>query len=155
TDPLDGVRKRSRCQVHEVKLEAGKAYSIDLHSLQFKAALRLEDAQARPLAASDVGAAGPGAWLVFVPAQAGTYRLVVTTTGPGQLGAYWLTVQQYGEGAAARRRHDLEEQAAALHRQGNRKLSLGDYRQARTCYQQALQRRQQLYPSRHYPRGHP
>src|SRR5262249_40908466 len=49
-DPPDAVRKGSGHKVHEVKLEAGQCYQIDLTSKDFDTFLRLEDDNKKQLA---------------------------------------------------------------------------------------------------------
>jgi hypothetical protein len=110
TDPLDKIQQQSHCKVHEVQLQAGKAYSISLASDQFRPHVRFEDAQGRRLASADK----PQAWLVVMIRKAGTYRLVVTSAERNQRGAYWLVLRRYAQGGAAQRRFDLERHAIAL-----------------------------------------
>src|SRR5262249_54570044 len=80
-DPRDAVRKESGHKVHEVKLEAGKCYQIDLSSKDFDTFLRLENSQKKQLGFNDdidYAAKILDARLCFAPLQTGTYRLIVT-----------------------------------------------------------------------------
>jgi hypothetical protein len=96
-DPFDRVRRRSRCKVHEVKLEAGRRYRIDLTSTAFDTYLRLEDDAGKTLAENDdVSPNNLNSRLVFVAPRRATYRLVVTTYEAGQTGAYRLAVRAEG-----------------------------------------------------------
>jgi hypothetical protein len=92
-DPLDRGRPGSRCQIHRVRLQAGRTYEIDLHSQEFDAYLRIEDAAGNGLAEDDDGGPLLDARLVFTPARAGTYALVVTTFEPDETGSYVLSVR--------------------------------------------------------------
>lgn len=93
-DPLDRVRKRSHCKVHEVKLEAGQQYRIDLTSRDFDTYLRLEDKDGKTLDENDdVGPKDLNSRLLFTPAKTDSYRLVVTTYEAQRVGAYRLTVR--------------------------------------------------------------
>ena len=92
-DPLDRSRAGSRCRIHRVRLEAGRAYVIDLHSPEFDAYLRIEDAAGNGLAEDDDGGPDLDARIVFTPARGGIYALVVTTFEADETGSYVLSVQ--------------------------------------------------------------
>src|SRR2546426_761060 len=49
----------------------------------------------------------------------------------------------------------LEKESVELSRQGGLLQEQGEYGKAMTCYQQALEMCQQLYPKEQYPQGHP
>src|SRR5438552_1853865 len=88
-DPRDAVRKQSGHRVHEVTLEAGTCYQIDLDSPDFDPFLRLEDAQQRQLAFNDdIDYANRvlDARLFFAPFETAAYRLVVTSSKGGTAG---------------------------------------------------------------------
>ena len=78
--------------VHEVNLEQGKTYLIDLKSKQFDAFLRLESRRGEKLREDDESGGDHNARIEFTPDHSGTFRLVATTFGTGQVGAYELTV---------------------------------------------------------------
>jgi hypothetical protein len=92
-DPLDRARPGSHCQVHRVRLKGGRAYVIDLHSQEFDAYLRIEDAAGNGLAEDDDSGPFLDARLVFTPARTGTYALVVTTFDADETGRYLLSVR--------------------------------------------------------------
>jgi CHAT domain-containing protein/Tfp pilus assembly protein PilF len=111
-DPRDAVRTKSGHKVHEVKLEAGKCYQIDLQSKDFDPFLRLEDDQKKQLGFNDdidYAEKNLDARLCVAPLQTGTYRLVVTSYQGGATGAYRLQVQalaESGKPAVEQRRLD-------------------------------------------------
>jgi tetratricopeptide (TPR) repeat protein/CHAT domain-containing protein len=95
-DPRDAVRKESGHKVHEVKLEAGKCYQIDLASKDFDTFLRLEDAKRNQLAYNDdfdPDGNSLDSRLYFVPPASAAYRLIVTSFNARATGAYRLRVQ--------------------------------------------------------------
>src|SRR5262249_42720241 len=95
-DPRDAVRQQSGHKVHEVKLEAGKCYQIDLVSKDFDPFLRLEDSRKKQLGFNDdldFAAKFLDARLCVAPLQTGPYRLVVTSYDGGATGGYCLRVQ--------------------------------------------------------------
>jgi hypothetical protein len=92
-DPLDRHLKQSHHKVHELQLDKGQAYLIDLEADLFDAMLRIEDAGGKGLAGNDdIGVEDLNARLVFIPPATGKYRAVVTTAIPKQTGAYRLGV---------------------------------------------------------------
>lgn len=97
-DKTDTFLKKSFQKLHEVKLEAGKGYRIDLTSRDFDTFLRLENQDGKNLAMDDDGGEGLNSRLVYlVPKeQAGTLRLVVTSYRAGDTGAYELVVREAG-----------------------------------------------------------
>ncbi len=92
-DPFDRMMRQSRHKVIEVKLDAGKVYQIDVMSNAFDTFLRVENSQGQQLAFNDDGGEGLNSRLQFRPTQTGTYRLIVTSFNPGELGAFVLSVQ--------------------------------------------------------------
>src|SRR5262245_7361801 len=76
TDAKDRVRQSSHHRVHEVQLQAGKHYGIDLVSAAFDAFLRLEDEAGKHLAEDDDGGGGTNARLVWAAARTGRYRII-------------------------------------------------------------------------------
>src|SRR5262249_61673489 len=148
-DPLDRVLKQSRHKVHEVKLEVGKFYAIDLESAAFDAYLRLEDAAGKQLAEDDDSGGGTNARLLFRPAHSGAYRVIVTAFPRGSgTGAYTLTVRR------ASPRDERDHKAVALSNEGDRHYQRGDLSAATQAWRQALALRQQLYPQEKFPQGH-
>ena len=86
TDPYDLERAKCYRHIHELKLAAGKAYTLDLVSEDFDAFLRLEHDEKGNVAEDDDGGGNLNARIVLTPKEEGTYRLVATTSGPGQVG---------------------------------------------------------------------
>ncbi len=93
-DPFDRERTRSRTQVHEFQMKAGKTYTLDLASDDFDAFLRVEDESKFKLAEDNDGAGNLNSRIVFTPKEDAIYRLAVTTFDAGQTGAYRLTVRE-------------------------------------------------------------
>ena len=93
TDPFDIERERCYRRLHEFKMVVGKTYTLDLVSEDFNAYLRIENDEKGKLAEDDDGGGFMNSRIVFTPAEAGNYRLVVTTGNPGQFGAYRLTIR--------------------------------------------------------------
>jgi hypothetical protein len=97
TDPLDptpGLREAgSRMKVHQVKLEAGKTYTISLNSRDFDAYLRLESPKGKFMAEDDDSGGDLNARIVYRITEAGDYRIVATALDAG-LGGYRLIVQE-------------------------------------------------------------
>ena len=94
SDPFDFERDKCFRHVHDFKMQAGKTYTIDLASEDFDSYLRLENDDKGKLAEDDDGAGNLNARIVYTPASAGEFRIVVTTCDPGQFGAYRLTVRE-------------------------------------------------------------
>jgi CHAT domain-containing protein/Flp pilus assembly protein TadD len=149
-NPLDRVLKQSGHKVHEVQLEAGQLYAIELRSTVFDAYLRLEDTAGKQLAEDDDSGGGTDARLLYRPPQGGVYRVIATVL-PGGVGTgpYTLTVR------LANARDEQEAKAAALHAQGLAHSRRGELSQAEQAWRQALALRQKLYLPRGYPQGHP
>jgi hypothetical protein len=97
-DPTDRERAGCYCRVHEFPFAAGAGYQIRLDSSDFDPYLRLEGPDGKTLAADDDGGGGFSALILFTPDRPGKYRVVVTTFGPRQTGAYTLTVGPSGQG---------------------------------------------------------
>src|SRR5262249_3493053 len=104
----------------------------------------------KQLAADDDSGGGTNARLLFRPAQGGTYRVIATVfpRGPGT-GAYTLTVR------LASARGEVETRATALNAAGMAHYQRAQQGQAEQAWRQALALRQQLYPPKDYPEGHP
>lgn len=121
-DKTDAVLKKSFHKAHDVKLEAGKGYRIDLTSRDFDTFLRLENEDAKNLAMDDDGGGGLNSRIVYlVPKdQGGTYRVVVTSYKAGDTGNYELVITEAGKmdvlGAKVRRLSALppDEQAQVV-----------------------------------------
>ena len=86
-------------QVHEMKLQAGQVYLIDLESTAFDAYLRLHDAKGKLLAENDdiIPNVNLNSRLLFTAPADGTYRLVATSFEQRGTGAYTLTVRSFVE----------------------------------------------------------
>jgi hypothetical protein len=81
---------------HQVKLQAGKTYVIDLESEAFDTVLRLEDAAGKKLDENDD--LGPGSLnyrLIFTPPQDANFRVVATAFEANAAGAYTLTIREF------------------------------------------------------------
>jgi hypothetical protein len=91
-DPIDKTHQQL-CKNFEVKMEAGKAYTIDMISQQMDSFLRLEDAAGKQLAQDDDSGGNLNARIVFRPQEEGVYR-VITTTCAGGVGNFTLKVRE-------------------------------------------------------------
>jgi serine/threonine protein kinase/tetratricopeptide (TPR) repeat protein len=94
TDTFPPTRK-SHHKVHNVPLEAGQPYLIDLKG-SFNTLLRVEDSQKKPLLFNDDVRPldDRNSRLVFTPTQKDTYRIVVTSFQAGVTGSYVLSIQK-------------------------------------------------------------
>ena len=87
---------KEREQVHEVKLQAGQTYVIDLESKQFDTYLKMQDAKGKLLAENDdISPENQNSRLLFTAPADGTYRLVATSFGGMGTGAYDLIVRSF------------------------------------------------------------
>jgi tetratricopeptide (TPR) repeat protein len=95
-DRLSGkLTAEKREQPHEVKLQAGKTYLLDLQSKHFDAFLRLEDDQGKKLAEDDDSGGGTNARIVFTATEAGSYRVIATSFRRAGLGDYTLLLREF------------------------------------------------------------
>jgi hypothetical protein len=92
-DPVDKVRQQQLCKTYEVKMSAGKSYTIDMVSQQLDSYLRLEDPSGKQLAEDDDGGGFPNARIQFRPQQDAIYR-IITTTFSRAVGNFTLTVKE-------------------------------------------------------------
>jgi tetratricopeptide (TPR) repeat protein len=87
---------KERERSHELNLETGKTYVIDLHSAAFDAYLKLVDAKGKMLAENDdIAPDNQDARLIFTPPAAGVYRIVATSFEQAGRGAYVLTLREF------------------------------------------------------------
>jgi hypothetical protein len=101
-----------RERVHELKMQAGQVYFIDLESAQFDAYLQVKDSGGKVLAQhDDISPHDPNARLIFTAPQTGTYRLVATSPRQLGTGVYMLTVRAF---ARAKSSPSVRSRAAAL-----------------------------------------
>ncbi len=80
TDNVDRLRKQP-CKIFDVKMLAGKSYSIDMTSQRIDSYLRLEDATGKNLAEDDDSGGNLNARIIFRPGHDGVYRVISTTFG--------------------------------------------------------------------------
>ncbi len=82
--------------VHEVKLEVGKTYQIDMISKTFDTYLFLENSNKEVLVSNDDGGGDLNARIIFRPTKTDTYRVIATTFARDRIdaGEYTLTVLQ-------------------------------------------------------------
>jgi len=109
-DPRDRVRVQSPHQVYEVKMTAGKFYTMAMNRAagagkfdplaagagKFDPFLRLENAAGKQLAEDDDSGGNQNAYLVFLPEESGIYRIIVTSFD-GSAGPYELSVREWGQ----------------------------------------------------------
>ncbi|MGF1579028.1 MAG: hypothetical protein ACFCD0_06660 [Gemmataceae bacterium] len=90
---FDSVKKRSYCQVHTHKMNAGTSYTIDMIA-NFDAYLRLEDPNGKRLARDDDGGEGHNSRITFRPTKDGNYRIIATSYSARKTGKYTLTIRE-------------------------------------------------------------
>ncbi|HYT92159.1 MAG TPA: tetratricopeptide repeat protein, partial [Gemmataceae bacterium] len=88
---------KDKARTHEVTLQAGQTYIIDLESPQFNTYLRLHDTGGKLLAENDDIAPGvnTNSLLLFTAPADGSYRLVATSFQQRGTGSYTLTVRSF------------------------------------------------------------
>ncbi len=93
----DTISATMREKAHQVKLQGGKLYVIDLESKSFDTFLRLEDAKGTKLAENDDIVPGTitNSRLIFKPFADGTYRLIASAFENTGTGPYTLTVREF------------------------------------------------------------
>ena len=84
-------------KVHEVEMNAGTAYLIELQSAKFDAYLVVQDSAGKKLAEDNDSGGGLNAKLLFRAPNDGKYRVVVTSFNANETGSYTLTVRKQEE----------------------------------------------------------
>ena len=92
-DPVDNVRKNCHCKTYDVKMQAGRIYTITMSSRMLDSYLRLEDFGGKQLAVDDDGGGNLDARIVFRPAQDGVFRVITTSFGRS-VGDYTLKIAE-------------------------------------------------------------
>jgi hypothetical protein len=94
-DPKDRVRRQSNAKVYQVKMTAGKTYTIDMETQgdDLDPFLRLEDMTGKHLESDDDGGDNLNARITHRAKADGTYRIIATTFGGGDAGAFVLKVR--------------------------------------------------------------
>src|SRR5205085_7872569 len=83
-----------RTQVHELKLQAGAGYIIEMHSTELDSYLKLLDKSGTLLLENDdIARNNRGARLIFTPKESATFRILATSFQELGRGAYTLTVR--------------------------------------------------------------
>ena len=83
-------------RTHEVKLQAGQAYLIDLESTQFDTYLRLHDGRGKLLAENDdIAPDNLNSRIIFTPKEDGVYHIIATSYQQRGRGAYALRVREF------------------------------------------------------------
>lgn len=78
----------------QVKMEAGASYTIDLMSKRFDCYLYLQDGNGGQIAEDDDGGEGLNSRIVHQAANAGTYRIVITSLGMQGTGDFTFSVRK-------------------------------------------------------------
>jgi hypothetical protein len=91
--PMDPIRPQCHHKVHEVQLEKGVTYTIDMGSTFFDAYLRLEDSKGVKLAEDDDSGGNNNARITFTPKTTESYRLIATSFLNHQTGPYMVMVR--------------------------------------------------------------
>jgi Flp pilus assembly protein TadD/serine/threonine protein kinase len=85
-------------QVHEMKLEAGKTYVIDMKSKELDSYLKLYDPAGKLVAENDdIAQNNLDSRIVFAPKESGVYRITATSFEQRGRGAYTLTIRSVGK----------------------------------------------------------
>jgi predicted Zn finger-like uncharacterized protein len=87
--------KARKCKVHDVKLEAGKTYVIEMKTVgatTFNPFLLLLDIGGKVVAQDDDSGENKNARIRFNAKQSGTYKVVATSSIGQQIGAYHVSV---------------------------------------------------------------
>jgi hypothetical protein len=99
-DPVDPVRQHP-AKIHDVKLDKGKLYQIDLISDDFDSYLRLVNAAGVEVAQDDDGGGNLNSKILYRPTEDGNFKIYVTTFGGGT-GNYVLKVKGPGQAVVAK-----------------------------------------------------
>jgi hypothetical protein len=84
----------ARSQAHELKLNAGTTYVIDLHSAVFDTYLKVLDSKGKLLVKdARLRPRDRPAGLIFSPPEDGTFRIVTTSLLFRHIYAYTLTIR--------------------------------------------------------------
>ncbi len=84
-DAFDKVLKKSYHKAEPVKMQAGRAYRIDVTSTDFDTLLRLEDSDGKQVAFNDdVSQRDTNSRIVYLAPKDGEYRIIVTSYKPGR-----------------------------------------------------------------------
>ncbi len=97
TNTFDRKRKKSYFRVHTMKMIPGRVYTIDLTG-SFDTFLRIENMANVELSTDDDGGEGNASRLIFRPARAEEYHIIVTSYGDRVTGTYNLIVHEKKEG---------------------------------------------------------
>lgn len=89
----DRVRKGSFVKVHEVAMQKGVTYVIEMKSMMVDSYLRIENQAGTQLEANDDGGEYRDSRIVFTPTESGTYRICTTTYGSEE-GTFHLSVRR-------------------------------------------------------------
>ena len=96
-DSADPKIVGSVCKIHEIDLEAGKTYRIDMTSRKLDSYLRLEDPDGKTVDEDDDGGGDFNARIVHKAKRTAKYKIVATATKSGlrpeTTGRYRLTVR--------------------------------------------------------------
>ncbi|MBX9680969.1 MAG: hypothetical protein K2X38_19610 [Gemmataceae bacterium] len=93
TDPFDQLGGKQRFKLYSLKLEAGKAYTLDMTSNHFDSFLRLMDSRFKVLESDDDGGGNLDARITFRPRENGVFHIIATTLD-GELGDFNLRVKE-------------------------------------------------------------
>lgn len=98
TDPKE-PRQQAPHRAHEVFLDQGKTYIVEMRSNAFDAFMMIEDGRGELLAQTDedsmvLGNRAVGSHIVFQPPTSGTYRLCALAYASWGEGAYSITVRE-------------------------------------------------------------
>jgi hypothetical protein len=96
-DKLDkdrqGLKAKRHMKVEEIELTGGVTYIFEMLSTDVDPYLILEDAKGTKLAEDDNSGGFPNAKIVFRATETGSYRIIATTYGSGEIGNYTLVVR--------------------------------------------------------------
>ena len=89
---MDSSRGKILVEPHLLRVKKGTRYVIDMESRQFDAYLMLENPSRKIIRADDDSGGGFNARIDFVAEEDGDYRILATSFGGSDQGAYGLIV---------------------------------------------------------------
>lgn len=91
----DQLRGDRHFKVYNARFEAGKRYQVDMMSNELDSYLIVIDDRNMELMRDDDSGGNLNSQLFFIPQRTANYRILATTFGPGETGAYTLIVRRH------------------------------------------------------------
>ena len=93
-NPLDPTRDQRHYKLYSIRMEAGKHYEIDMVSRQLDSYLYIFDDKNAVVSQDDDSGGDLNSRIFFTPLRTGNFRIMATSFGPGETGAFNLTVRR-------------------------------------------------------------